>query len=200
MELGSQTVNNFLSSLSAKQPTPGGGAVAGLLTALSASLGQMVVAYTEGKKKYSEHEALHRDCISFLQAASNEAIVLAEEDAKAYEALNKLWKLDRDDLKRKAGWDDALHNAIQVPLKTLELSERILVTLQTLVEKTNAMLASDLAIAAILSESAARSARLNVEINLSQMDEGTARNTLQEKTSNLVDSCVSICKSIEEHC
>jgi len=200
MDFGSQTLNELLASLSAKQPTPGGGAVAGLLAALSTSLGQMVLAYTEGKKKYIEHETLHNDCLSFLQKASDEALLLGNADAEAYKTLNALWKLDRDDPTRISLWDDALQQAIQVPLKTMELSERILITLQTLVGKTNAMLFSDLLIAAILAEAAARSARLNVEINVSQMEEGDARNTLQEKTTQLLSSCRAICNSIETGC
>jgi len=200
MELGTQSIHEFLASLASKEPTPGGGTVAGLLAALSTSLGQMVLAYTEGKKKYAEHETLHNDCISFLEASSAEALVLAEEDATAYKALNALWKLDRDDSARIASWNDALQNAIEVPLRTMELSERVLVTLQTLVRKTNAMLASDLVIAAILAEAAARAARLNVEINVRQMEEGDARNALQEKTTSILRACKTTCKSIEDAC
>ena len=126
MDLGSHTINELVASLASKQPTPGGGAVAGLLAALSTSLGQMVLAYTQGKKKYAEHESLHTDCISFLQKASDDALLLANEDADAYEALNMLWKLEKNDPTRIEHWEDALAKAIQVPLQTMELSERIL--------------------------------------------------------------------------
>ncbi|MBC8310322.1 MAG: cyclodeaminase/cyclohydrolase family protein [Phycisphaerales bacterium] len=200
MEFGSQTVNELLASLAAKKPTPGGGAVAGVLSALSTSLGEMVLAYTEGKDKYSQHEILHSNCSSFFQSASEEAIVLAEEDANAYEALNGLWKLDKDNPTREKAWSETLQYAIEVPLKTMELSHRILITLQTLVGKTNAMLRSDLVIAAILAESAARSARLNVEINVKQMDEGEERTSLQERTATLLGECQDLCKAIEDAC
>ena len=50
MELGSQSINEFLDALAAKQPTPGGGAVAGVLVALSTSLGNMVLGYSLGKE------------------------------------------------------------------------------------------------------------------------------------------------------
>jgi formiminotetrahydrofolate cyclodeaminase len=200
MDLGSQSVNELLASLAAKQPTPGGGAVAGLLAGLSSSLGQMVLAYTEGKKKYAEYEAMLDESVSFFRKASQEAITLGNADADAYETLNVLWKLDKEDPKRIASWDDALANAIEVPFQTMQLSERVLTTINNLVGKTNAMLASDLVIAAILAEASARSARLNVEINLRQMEDGKERNTLQEKTTALLASCITICKSIEDAC
>jgi|TARA_B100000959_G_C14936661_1_gene606013 formiminotetrahydrofolate cyclodeaminase len=200
MDLRSLSINELLSSLSSKEPTPGGGTVAGLLAALSTSLGQMVLAYTTGKKKYAEHETLHNDCVSFLQEASAEAVALAEEDATAYEALNALWKLDKDDPTRTAAWDTTLQHAIEVPLKTMELSSRILMTIQTLVGTTNEMLASDLVIAAILAESAARSARLNIEINVKQMDVSEERISLLERTTSQLDECKAICKAIEDSC
>jgi len=200
MDLGSQSVNELLASLAAKQPTPGGGAVAGLLAGLSSSLGQMVLAYTEGKKKYAEYEAMLDESVSFFRKASQEAITLGNADADAYETLNVLWKLDKEDPKRIASWDDALANAIEVPFQTMQLSERVLTTINNLVGKTNAMLVSDLVIAAILAEASARSARLNVEINLRQMEDGKERNTLQEKTTALLASCITICKSIEDAC
>ena len=200
MDLGSQSVNELLASLAAKQPTPGGGAVAGLLAGLSSSLGQMVLAYTEGKKKYAKYEAMLDESVSFFRKASQEAITLGNADADAYETLNVLWKLDKEDPKRIASWDDALANAIEVPFQTMQLCERVLTTINNLVGKTNAMLVSDLVIAAILAEASARSARLTVEINLRQMEDGNERNTLQEKTTALLASCITICKSIEDTC
>ena len=200
MNIATQSMNELLAALAAKQPTPGGGAVAGILAALSTSLGQMVLAYTEGKSKYKEHAKLQTDCANFLQSASDEAIVLAEEDARAYKALNALWKLEKDNPKRIASWDDALGHAIEVPMKTMELSNRILITLQTLVGKTNAMLSSDLVIAAILAESAARAASLNVEINLQQLAKDEHRDTLQTQTVTMLADCKTICKSIGDAC
>jgi formiminotetrahydrofolate cyclodeaminase len=200
MTITTKTINELLTSLAAKQPTPGGGTVAGILAALSSSLGQMVLAYTQGKSKYKEHEKLHSDCSNFLRAASNEAILLAEEDIKAYKALNSLWKLEKDNPQRVASWDATLDRAIEVPMKTMELSNRILITLQTLVGKTNAMLSSDLVIAAILAESTARAASLNVEINLQQLAKGEHRDTLQTQTVAMLADCKTICKSIEDAC
>ena len=200
MDIGTQSINDFVASLASKQPTPGGGAVAGLLAALSTSLGQMVLAYTDGRGKYAEHEELHKEIVCILLKASTEALRLANADADAYGALNELWKLEKHDPKRIEAWDDALENAIQVPFQIMELSERILVALQTIKGKTNAMLVSDLIIAGILAESSARSARLNVAINVSQMEEGVAKNSLQAKAAALLASCISVCASIEDDC
>jgi formiminotetrahydrofolate cyclodeaminase len=42
------TIHDFVQDASAKQPTPGGGAVAALTGALAASMGEMVLIYSVG--------------------------------------------------------------------------------------------------------------------------------------------------------
>ena len=199
MDLGKQTVHELLAGLSAKQPTPGGGTVAGVLAALSASLGQMVLAYTDGKKNYSEHAELHNLTVSLLQTASEQALELGNKDAQAYSALHELWQLDKNDPKRIEAWDEALANAIQIPMNIISMCNHLIVVLQELVGKTNAMLSSDLVIAAILAESAARCAFLNVEINARELD-NTKKAEILAEAGALVSACKGICASIENSC
>lgn len=198
--LGSQTISNFLEALSSKQPTPGGGAVAGLLAGLCASLGKMVLVYSQGKAKFEEHAVLHNDCLTFLSTAWEEALVLADADAIAYEALNALWKLQKDDPERESKWESVVQEAIDVPLRTMELSQRVLTTLEMLVGKTNAMLKSDLAIASILAEASAKSANINVQINLPQLPDEAKRDIIANKANNILKTCKEIATSIETSC
>ena len=200
MPLGTQTVDQFLCDLASKEPTPGGGAVAGILAGLSTSLGNMVLAYSAGKKSLAEHAALHNDCMTFLQTAKNEALVLGDADADAYYKVSALWKLPKDDPKRIEQWDSTLADAIKIPLQTMELSQRILLTLQTLVGKTNPLLSSDLAIAAILAESAARAAHWNVGVNAMQMENDEQRATFVEQSLTILTSCKKLALLIEQSC
>lgn len=200
MALRTQTVDQFLIDLAAKAPTPGGGAVAGILAGLATALGTMVLEYSSGKKSLSTHAELHADCISFLQEAKDEALALGDADAKAYEKVNELWKLPEEDETRIEQWDDALASAIKVPLQTMVLSERILRTLKTLVGNTNTMLASDLAIAAILAESSARAAHWNVGINTMQMKNEDQKVAFTEQATVLLDSCKGLSLLIEHSC
>ncbi|MCA9295269.1 MAG: cyclodeaminase/cyclohydrolase family protein, partial [Phycisphaerales bacterium] len=69
-----------------------------------------------------------------------------------------------------------------------------------LVDRTNPMLASDLAIAAVLVESAARSAAWNIRINLPLLrDKGVAKQTRTEtaRTSNAIRA---LTESVESRC
>lgn len=200
MTLRTQPIDQFLKDLAAKEPTPGGGAVAGILSSLATALGTMVLKYSSGKKSLAEHAELHDDCMSFLEEAKNEAFLLSDADAEAYEIVSALWKLPEDDETRIEEWDDALAHAIKIPLKTMALSERILLTLKTLVGNTNTMLDSDLAIAAILAESSARSAHWNVGINTRQMKNEEQKVDFFSQATALRDSCKELAHFIEHSC
>jgi len=200
MDLGKQSINGFLDDISSNKPTPGGGAIAGVLSALSTALGNMVISFSEGKKSLAEFESLHTDCKQLLLTAKAESSHLGEADADAYEKVNALWKLPKDDSVRIAQWDTALHDAIQVPLRTMELSKHILMALQSLTGKTNKMLESDLAIAAILAEASARSAFWNIGINTDQLTDEDEKNSFDEEASALLSACKQLTHSIESVC
>ena len=200
MTISQQHLQTFLAELSSKNPTPGGGAVAGVLSALSSALANMVIAYSTGKASLAEHEQLHTDCTVFLDSAATEALVLAEADAEAYQKVNALWKLHEDDETRSSKWDETLSEATMIPIKTMELSERILITLETLVGKTNAMLSSDLAIAAVTAEAAARAGFYTAQINIEQMNECDAKQDLSARCSALITSCKEKAANIEASC
>ena len=200
VNFGNQTVDDFLDSLAVKEPVPGGGALAGVLAALSTSLGTMVLAYTQDKKQYADHASLHSDCNNFLQSARIEAMELATEDADAYLALNSLWKLDADDPLRLESWGGAIEDATGVPIRTMELCKRILTTLETMVGKTNKMLVSDLATAAILARAAIESAAWTARINLPYIDDNERRDELEANIYSLRETCNNTASAIDDAC
>ena len=200
MNLASLTIHETLNALASKEPTPGGGAVAGLLAALSGALGRMVLAYSVDREDSEPHKELHDDCIVFLKAASEESLLLGDADAKAYEKVNALWKLPKDDPSRVDGWNAALQEATNIPIQTMELSDRILKTLEKLPNTTNTMLASDLAIAALLAETAAKVASWNVRVNLQLMEDSPEIEKIRVHTESLLAGCKAKANAIENSC
>ncbi len=200
MNIGEQKFNDFLDVLASKEPVPGGGATSGILAALATSLGNMVIAYTEGKKKYADHQSLHKDCKKFLQAARLESMELAFADAEAYASLNTLWKLDKNDPVRIERWDDAVEQAASVPIRTMELCNRVLTTLETMIGKTNKMLMSDLVTAAILAKSSVEIAVVTARINIPLLQDQALKTELEEKVSSIKATCLTLARNIEESC
>jgi formiminotetrahydrofolate cyclodeaminase len=125
VDLASMSVGGYLDALAAAQPVPGGGAVAGVTLAQANALGSMVVGYAIGKPKFAAHDAVHRAAHETFEHGRRAAIELAAEDAKAYEHLNRLWKLPKGDPLR-AGFDAAVLEAIRAPEESLALAKSTL--------------------------------------------------------------------------
>lgn len=200
MSFENQSVREFLEAVAAKQPTPGGGAVASVVAALGAALGRMVVNYSIGKKSLAAHDAPHQDALKSLTHLGERAMRLAEDDAIAYGRLNALWKLDKADPKRVAEFGEAVEQAIAAPHAVLHVCKEMLRLLQTLCGTTNAMLASDLAIAAILAEAGARAAAWNVRINLPSLEDETMRDEFTRTVEQSLGDAASVTREIEAAC
>jgi len=197
--IASQSVDAFLSALSAKVPTPGGGASAAIAGATASATAAMVLSYSLGKKKLTEHEDHNQNAMKQLTRARQMFLQLGDEDAEGYGALNVLWSLDKDDPKRIASWDNAVRGAITPPRAMLALSLEVLHLCDSLVNTTNKQLKSDLGVAAVLGEAAARSAAWNVRINIPLMPEDQ-RAPLGESVDSLLTQARALCERIESGC
>lgn len=193
-------LKDVLASIAAKTPTPGGGAVACITAALASTLAEMVVNYSLGKKSLAEFEPFHRAALGKLQAFADRALSLAEVDAQAYERMNLVWKLDRADPRRAQDLPAAAEHAIQPPLRMLQTSVELLRLLRQLAGKSNAQLNSDLAIAAILADAAARAAEWNIRINLPLLDNDAIRQSISESAESLLNQARALSDETERAC
>lgn len=194
-----QTIRGFLDALGAKTPTPGGGAAAGLVGAVGAALGRMVVAYSAGKKSLAAHEPLLAASLDSLRATAARLVTLADEDAAAYAKVNELSRLPDTDPRRRDDWDAATRRSVDVPLSMIDQCVDLLGRLETLCGTSNPHLRSDLAIAAVLAEAGARSAAWNVTVNAPNLPE-SARDQALASVRQLVEQCRRKAGVIEQRC
>lgn len=195
----SQPVGSFLESLGAKVPTPGGGASAAITGATAAATAAMVVSYSLGKKSLAECEETNQNAMARLTRARLMFLQLGDEDAEGYGVLNALWKLDKDDPERVAKWDDAVQGAITPPRAMLALSLELLRLCARLVETTNKQLKSDLGIAGVLGEAAARSAAWSVRINIPLLPEDQ-QDELRQAVEVMLEQARDLSNAIESGC
>jgi methenyltetrahydrofolate cyclohydrolase len=165
---------DLLGQIASKTPTPGGGAVASSTGALAAALAQMVVAYSLGKKSLAAHQKDLETADRSLRIARHLLMQLAEEDAQAYGLVNELSRLPEHDERRAAELPGAVHASIQVPLSVIAACDDLLRLCERLTSITNRQLHSDLAIAAVLAEAAARASRWNVAVNAGMLKDSAA--------------------------
>lgn len=197
--LGQTTLDQFLDQLGAKQPTPGGGAAASVAGAVGVALGQMVLAYSLGKKALAEHQELLEQAMAALTRARSMFLTLAQEDAAAYAVLNELMRLPAEDARRKQEWDAAVASSIRPPMASLALASETARMLVSLCGTTNTQLKSDLAIAGILVEAAAAAAKWNVVINVPLLPEADREKTLAD-AARMHEACVHARSTIEKAC
>lgn len=197
---GEMSVDEFLVAVGSKTPTPGGGAVASAVGALGSSLAQMVLNYSIGKKSLAVHEGRLRGAMLQLTRASELFMALAAEDAEAYGAVNALSRLPEDDPRRQRDLPEALAASVQVPMTTIAACVDILRLFEELAPITNKQLRSDLAIAAVLADAAARSSRWNVLVNMGGLTDANKRMDVGRQMNELLTESKRLMERVERAC
>jgi len=198
--IAAMSVTGLVSALGARTPAPGGGAVAPIVAALGAAVARMVVNFSVGKKKLLIHDEVHRQALARLLAISDRALALADADARAYAALNELMRLEADDARRLAGWGSAVAAAMAVPRDVIGLCLELLEHVEKLPGATSRMLASDLAIGAILADASVRAAAWNVRANLPLVTDAGAAEAIRRDLAAGLEQSAQRCAAIESAC
>lgn len=160
----------------------------------------MVLAYSKTKKDLAQHHAELAALDTHLEKLTTELLALADQDAQAYAHLNALQKLAPTDPVRTRDFPAAAQAAINAPLRVLKITADLCAHTHALPAKTNPHLRSDLAMSALLAATAARSACINVHINLPLIEDPRARHDLQTSTTSLTNQAVSLAEETARIC
>ena len=165
------SLDAFTAALASKEAVPGGGGAAGLAGALAAALGAMVCSLTSGKKKYAEYEADIAAALEKLELTRKYMLRLVDEDAKAFQPLQKYLSLPKDDPERAAHMDSALRVACFIPTEVLYTAAQTAEVLRSLADKGAKGAISDVGVGLELCRAAMRAARLSILINAAGMED-----------------------------
>ena len=193
--LTKNTVDEFLEQVASNSPAPGGGSVSALAGALGAALTSMVARLTIGKKKYAEVQSEMEEVLKRSEDLRNQLTLVIDEDTLAFnkvmEAFGMPKETDEQKAQRTLAIEEASRSATEVPLKLIELCDRMLDFVIIVSEKGNKNSASDAGVSAIFLRAAAHGAALNVRINVAGMEQ----NQFGEGAKRTMDSLL---KRIEE--
>lgn len=160
----------ILSQISSSSPTPGGGSVAALVLAHAHSLALMVARLSKGRKISATGVEAADAVILSSESGADRALVLAEKDAEAFDAVMRAYRLPKGDESDVSARNGEIRNATwgaaAVPLETAFEACELLVSIQKLAEHGNLNALTDLAASAELANTAAQIAAMNVRINL----------------------------------
>ena len=135
---------------------------------MAAALGTMVTRLAK-----LPHESFEADRHFFTEAV--------DRDAEAFNQVMLAYKRPKSE--RAPFIEEALHEAAEVPLQVLERVHALHSRLNTL--EIPPRYASDLNVAKALAEAAAKGARENVEINLTEIHDETFKSAIQSRLGPL---------------
>jgi formiminotetrahydrofolate cyclodeaminase len=188
-DIGGRTIDGFLAQLASDAPTPGGGAVAGLVAANGAALIQMVCNLTIGKAGYEEVDERMRAIDAEAGIASAELLDVADRDATAFDGVMAAFKMPKETDAQKAERSRAIQAGYEAAaVVPMECAKRAAALMELAAEVTrigNAQAASDGSSAAQCLSSAVWCATYNVEINAAALKDQAKAQALRDEVSTL---------------
>ena len=189
--LASMTLGDFCDELSIDSPAPGGGSVAALAGALSASLVSMVSNLTAHKKGFEDVGTELKECAEEAQAAKDALLIAIDDDTRAFNEVMAAFGLPKKTDEQKAERQNAIQLATQkateVPLKVMELALNAMKLARIVADKGMESAASDAGVSALMGRAAIEGAGLNVKINLSSIDDKNFADNAKKKMQTFRD-------------
>ena len=166
-----RTIGAYLDALGSSAPTPGGGSAAGLIGALGAGLGLMVVSLTNDDDP---------EATSALETAGTELrrlqarfTALAEDDEQVFQRYQDAAAMPKrnpeEKQARRAALQEGLKHAAGVPLEMATAAVELAEALDPVLAHGNPHLQSDARIALQLARACFEASRINVEVNLAMI-------------------------------
>ena len=184
-----QKLDEFLENLASSKPAPGGGSAAAVAGALAAALSSMVANLTIGKEQYKDVEGAFEGILEKAEVLRKEFLQAIGEDIEAYNKVMDAYGLPRETeeekKKRRETIQSALKGATEPPFKMAELAGDVLELSKECSLSGNSHAVTDAGASAILAQAAARTALLNVDINLSSISDSDFVEEKRRKRNDL---------------
>ncbi|MCD4828638.1 MAG: glutamate formimidoyltransferase [Candidatus Cloacimonetes bacterium] len=194
-------INDFADELSTDSPAPGGGSVAALCAALSGGLSAMVGNLTAGKKGYEGVDAEVKQIAVEGQGIKDRALAAIDSDTDAFyemmDAARLPKKTEADKAARNAAIQQSTKNAILAPLETLQIAWEGVQLAERIAAVGNANALSDAGVAAINACAAAKGAHLNIQINMSGVDDEAWKRDISAKADGLLKQTEDVAVAVE---
>jgi formiminotetrahydrofolate cyclodeaminase len=191
------TLDAFVGQLASAAPTPGGGSASAIAASLAAGLVAMVASLSEGRPRYAMHAAVHARAKAAGTELADRLLRIADEDAAAYGTFSTAMKLPRETEEQQAmravALRDAARVAAEVPLRCVEACAEVVAAAELLAARCNVNASSDLHVAALLTEAAAKGAAANVRVNLPSVGDPDWAAAIDARLGDLLDRIAGLC-------
>jgi formiminotetrahydrofolate cyclodeaminase len=166
---------DLIDAFSSTDAVPGGGSAAAAAGAIGVALLLMVAGLPKTKTGAPEETADLAEAASRLHPLCDSLLDLVDRDSAAYrtvlDAVRMPKESDADKATRKAAIDRATRAATEAPLDTMRACQQALRGAIVVASNGSRRTTSDVSVAVELLLAALRGARLNVEINLADLND-----------------------------
>ncbi len=196
------SLKQFANEVASESPAPGGGSIAALLGTLGASLGSMVANLSSNKRGWDDKVDYFSQFAEKLQEIKEKLLRIIDEDTNAFNAIMQANKLPAKTPEQKAEKKqkviEATKYAVKVPLKTMELCTQTYPLIKEMAENGNPNSITDALVGGFSAIAGFEGAKLNVLINLKDIEDEDFRKEILQKVSELTEITQEFNNYIEE--
>lgn len=185
-------VTDFINKLASNEPTPGGGAAAGVTAGLGIGAVLMSMEFSTNKKMSDEDKDFLLKKIDDFKASKDHFVELIDRDASDFEPLSKAYGMPKATDEEKAARQEAIQEGLQIasrpPMELLKEVEAITEDLDKIIPLVKKIIISDLGVGAQMLRSAAHASSLNLSINADQIKDEAIKAEYREMATTRVEA------------
>ncbi len=184
------TLAGFKDETASESPAPGGGSISAYVGSLGAALGTMVANLSAHKRGWDDRWEEFSNWAEKGKYYHTALLNCVDEDTEAFNKIMAAFGLPKQTDEEKAERKEAIHaatkNAIEVPLKVMQLAHDSMEVMQAMAEIGNPNSVSDAGVGALCARTAVEGAYLNVKINAAGFDDSGFLSSAIEKAEKLL--------------
>ena len=186
------TLTQFKDETASESPAPGGGSISAYVGALGAALGAMVANLSAHKRGWDDRWEEFSDWAEKGKKYHTALLNCVDEDTDAFNQIMAAFGMPKSNEKEKSERRQAIHeatkNAIEVPLKVMQLAHDSMEVMEAMADFGNPNSVSDAGVGALCARTAVEGAYLNVKINAAGFSDKEFLETALKKAEDLLHS------------